>query len=170
MNTPPYSQRPELEEFARNLPFLFEHRKEVFEHPEFFHAPLPNTVYGLKQATVLGCYLKACEIPNSPFRPTERSCGGKVFIVSYAGSPLSGTISGVKYCETCGDSCLWRFTGSGFGSLTGCLAKAFRESEVPEPIQKMTVHEVICHLRTSFPLPPNSHQPINQDINSKKQK
>ena len=90
-------------EFSLNIPFLFEHRKEIYANSDFYYAQTPLCVVFVGRV-YLGALLKAYELENSVFiLPCDNpDCKGKSFVFSVEGSPISGNEVGHCICPECG--------------------------------------------------------------------
>jgi hypothetical protein len=91
------------EVFAENIPYLFAHREEILSRADYYFAQTPLCVMFVGRV-YLGALLRAYELENSPFvwKCDDEACGGKGFIYSFQGSPLSGSMIGSSVCCKCG--------------------------------------------------------------------
>ena len=139
--------RPDFEEYAVNLPFLYDHRKEIYANPEYFFTRLPFIIYGLKKSVCIGAILKAYD-KGEPYLSVSEDSGTKEFMASYAGSPLTGSTSGLKTVVAADGTVeiqLFRFTG--FLSLCKKLADCYHESGFLYKESSLTIHDIIVKLK-----------------------
>ncbi len=139
--------REDYKEYAENLPFLYDHREEIYSTPEYFFTPLPYTIYGLKHATCIGAILKAFD-RGAPYRVVKKD-GTIELIASYAGSPMTGSTSGVKLVVTGNVVEIKRFTSGGFLSIVHRMAEGFHASVEPFRESPFTLHDIITKLKSN---------------------
>jgi hypothetical protein len=122
------------EVFAENIPYLFAHREEILSRADYYFAQTPLCVMFVGRV-YLGALLRAYELENSPFvwKCDDEACGGKGFIYSFQGSPLSGSMIGSSVCCKCGKISIVR--SSNFRklmvSLHDIIADDVREMHIP---------------------------------------
>ncbi len=144
-------------EYATHLPFLYDHREEVYANPAYFYALLPYTIYGLKKATCIGAILKAFE-KGEPYHIVSTDGTSEEFVAMYAGNPMTGTTSGWKTVVNNGSIEMQRFRICGFLSLVHRLAECFHETGFPYEKSSLTTHDVIQQLK---------EREADKDINKK---
>ena len=137
----------DYKEYAENLPFLYDHREDIYSNTEYFFTPLPYTVYGLKHATCIGAILKVFD-RGTPYRVVKED-GTIELIASFAGSPMSGSTSGVKVVITGNVVEMQRFKSGGFLSKVHRMAEGFHESAEPFRESPFTLHDIITKLKSN---------------------
>ncbi len=144
---PPSLQlREDFQEYAEYLPYLYDHRDEIYSNVDYFYARLPYTIYGLKQAVCLGAILKAFD-KGAPYYIISADGQRKEFIASFAGNPMTGTTSGLKVIVANNLVEVHRFGYCGFLSLVHRLAECFNECQLSYREPTLTVHDVIQRLK-----------------------
>lgn len=71
--------------YERCFPLFYARRKDIWQDPRFFSAPIPQRFLNGKPSASLGAYLKAVDTHPELFRP-----GKDKVICHYFGSPMSG--------------------------------------------------------------------------------
>lgn len=135
----------EYREYFEYLPFLYDHREEIYSNANYFYAQLPFTVYTAKKASLLGVFLKAFE-KGEPYHIISADGKREEFIASYSGSPLTGTTSGTKIVVVDNVVETKCFQYNHFMLLANRLRECFNESELPYMESTLTVHDVIQQL------------------------
>ena len=137
----------DYKEYAENLPFLYDHCEEIYSNPEYFFTPLPYTIYGLKYATCIGAILKAFD-RGAPYRVVKED-GSIEFVASYAGSPMSGSTSGVNVVVTGNVVEIQRFKSGGFLSMVRRMVEDFHESAESFRESPFTLHNIITKVKSN---------------------
>ena len=137
--------REDFQEYAEYLPYLYDHREEIYSNADYFYARLPYTIYGLKQAVCLGAILKAFD-KGAPYYIISADGQRKEFIASFAGNPMTGTTSGLKVIVANNLVEVHRFGYCGFLSLVHHMAECFNECQLSYREPTLTVHDVIQRL------------------------
>ena len=135
----------EYREYYEYLPFLYEHREEIYANANYFYAKLPFNVHTAAKASRLGVILKACE-KGEPYHLVSEDGEREEFIASYAGNPMTGTTSGTKLVVTDHVVEAKVFQYNHFMLLAHRLRECLDESELPYVESTLTVHDVIQQL------------------------
>ena len=136
-----------IEEYAVHLPFLYEHREEIYSNPEYFYILLPFTIYNQTKAVCIGALLKTFE-KGAPYHTISEDGNTEEFLAAYAGNPWSGTTTDVKtVLGADGTVEIQRFSNCVFLSLVHRLVVSFEESNIPYRKSSLTVHDVIMQLK-----------------------
>lgn len=135
----------EYREYYEYLPFLYDHREEIYANANYFYAKLPFNVHTAAKASCLGVILKACE-KGEPYHIISADGKREEFIASYAGNPMTGTTSGTKLVVTDHVVEAKAFQYNHFMLLTHRLRECLDESELPYVESTLTVHDVIQQL------------------------
>ena len=137
----------DFKEYAVHIPFLYDHRKEIYSNAEYFYALLPFTVLELKNQVCIGAYLKASE-RGEPFHVINEDSNTEEFIACFAGSPMSGISSGYKTVLNVADRTIQmcRFKDGSFNAMRYQLKVNFQESQLPYHESSLTLHDVIRQL------------------------
>ena len=137
----------DYKEYADGRPCVDGRGGERCSSPGCFCTPLPYTVYGLKYATCIGAILKAFD-RGAPYR-VVREDGSIEFVASYAGSPMSGSTSGVKVVVTGNVVEIQRFKSGGFLSMVRRMAEGFHESAESFRESPFTLHNIITKIKSN---------------------
>lgn len=135
----------EYREYFEYLPFLYDHREEIYANANYFYAKLPFNVHTAAKASRLGVILKACE-KGEPYHLVGEDGEREEFIGSYAGNPMTGTTSGAKLVVTDHVVEAKAFQYNHFMLLAHRLRECLDESELPYVESTLTVHDVIQQL------------------------
>lgn len=133
-------------EYAMHLPYLYEHREEIFANAEYFYTPLPYGIYGLNKSVCIGALLRAFD-RGKPYRIASEDNNNVEFIASFAGNPMSGTTSGWKVVVANNTVKAKHFRCSGFLSYVYHLAKCFNECDMPYQESSINIHDIIKQLK-----------------------
>jgi hypothetical protein len=123
-------------EYGENMPFLFEHREEIYARPDYYYAQTPLSVMFIGRV-YLGALLRAYELESKLFvYPCDKEgCDGVSYIYYFAGSPLSGSMSANGTCNKCGEmSC---FRASSFMKMMHALDDIMK-ADLPDGYVKRT--------------------------------
>ena len=142
--------REDFQEYAEYLPFLYDHREEIYTNSAYFYARLPYTIYGLNKAVCIGAILKAFDKGN-PYHIVSEDGKREEFIAAYAGNPMTGTTTGLKVIVANNMVEVQRFSYCGFLSLVHRLAVCFKDCGLPYIEPTHTVHDVIQRLLEDSP-------------------
>lgn len=137
--------KEEYREYYEYLPFLYDHREEIYSNANYFYAKLPFNVHTAAKASRLGVILKACE-KGEPYHLVGEDGEREEFIGSYAGNPMTGTTSGAKLVVTDHVVEAKAFQYNHFMLLAHRLRECLDESELPYVESTLTVHDVIQQL------------------------
>ena len=137
--------KEEYREYYEYLPFLYEHREEIYANANYFYAKLPFSVHTAPKASCLGVILKAYE-KGEPYHLVSEAGEREEFIASYAGNPMTGTTSGTKLVVTDHLVEAKDFHCVNFSSLVHQLRECLNESELPYVESTLTIHDVIQQL------------------------
>ena len=136
-----------FKEYIFRLPFLYEHRDDIYSNVEYFYARLPFTVWHLEKHQVcIGAILKAFD-KGEPFRTINKMNNTVEYIAAFAGNPMSGTTTGLKAIVNSNDTIhVERFRYTGFGGLMHRIAVCYEECQFPYRESPLTLHDVISQL------------------------
>ena len=135
------------EEYILYLPFLYDHREEIYSNAEYFYALIPFVPCTLKEhQACIGALLRAFD-KGEPYRTINTKDNTIEFIATFSGNSLSGTTRGLKTVLYENDTIqVKRFGYCCYLSLVHKIAVGYDEYNFPYHESSLTLHDVIRQL------------------------
>ena len=135
------------EEYILHIPFLYDHREEIYSNAEYFYTSIPFVPYLLnKRMACIGALLKAFD-KGQPYRTINNKNSTVEFIATFAGSPFSGSTSGLKTILYADDTIeVEKFSCCGYLSLVHRISVGYSDCQFPYRESSLTLHDVIRQL------------------------
>lgn len=120
--------KADWDEYQENIAMLYQHKGEIYADQEMFFAATPLRVYGFRNHISIGKLLLALDKEDGGMWKENISLGHRCMsiVVSFAGSPMSGSSVGHAVCIKCGK--VKKFKDGGFGKRVATLSEAGKKA------------------------------------------
>lgn len=98
-----YLYQKQWDIYRENISFLWANKERIFSNESYFFSPTPFTVYSVFKPIYLGVLLKSWEKYEEVYSLSCPSCGRQMMIISFTGSPMTGTCTYLAVCFSCGE-------------------------------------------------------------------
>lgn len=130
--------------YRENISFLWANKEWIFSNENYFFAPIPLTVYSVSKQIYLGALLKVWEKYEEVYSLSCQFCGKQMMIISFSGSPMTGTCAYSAVCFSCGEE------KTGYNTRFNKLCRPLREYNLyysREQKEGLGLDEVVRALR-----------------------
>lgn len=133
--------------YRKNISFLWTNKERIFANKKYFFTPIPLAAYTVPKPIYLGVLLKVWEQQKHTYSLPCQYCGQQMIIISFTGSPMTGTCSYFAVCFSCGKE------KSGRNTAFNKLCKPLRDYSlyyINEQNEEAKLENVVGALKSHF--------------------